>query len=644
MRTLLSILSVLILITICQPAVGQAPVVGPNTERHVYIDDDDQRSLADLRFDIDEQNAQNLRITISALGPQVEPIAGFRGISGGNRYTAEELGLILDGNHAAKVVTKFEDGKTAVGRLLQGAVGRLPERRLLPNGHIDFLGQTALHYPLEMIVDPKTNSSGRRTTMVVIGGQARLRVRYVIVNGKVEDLEVQSLGNDKFLAQQTPQKNNRPGRFVLTVAEEKTQPVEFVAPTSDAIWNQRDLEGKWVLLTSSIQHSPEKISDWVEFLKQKHEHTLLEWMAICIPDAFKSYGVGNALIIEDAPQWVRVAAWHHNGPTNLGHGIQQATNILLRSSPGVAEHWLQTHQANLDNWKSSLLKVYEALQKDKTEPKDSSRYLPPLQSENVFRLLGYSEDLVEFGDRTQAEEGVVYRHQMIRAINAIPVSGRREARLLKAVRELTWHKDVDIRIAALLAHTYLLPKSLGTEQFEDFVTMADDKTEPQKIREAALMTFSYHNHPSVILKLHQVAADPLHGAWNSAVSRIGDIGLSWSEPLLKDLKNERLSDAQQMLLADSQKRLTERCRRRNSVGGGEMANLIMQAVFAEKASDLNAKYLLDSITQQAESMTDKQLKILRKNCQFERRPKIWMPCDAGEFGARYEKIRLAISQ
>ena len=79
-----------------------------------YIDDDDRRSLANLQFDTDPQHERALQLTISAEGPMVEPIAGFRGIQGSNRYTAEELGLILQRHHRARVVTTFDSGLSVI--------------------------------------------------------------------------------------------------------------------------------------------------------------------------------------------------------------------------------------------------------------------------------------------------------------------------------------------------------------------------------------------------------------------------------------------------------------------------------------------------------------------------------------------------
>ncbi|MBC7965264.1 MAG: hypothetical protein H7Z17_04985, partial [Fuerstia sp.] len=45
-------------------AFAQAPVRPESPMQHAYIDDDDQRPLADLRFDVEPKQPQNLKITV----------------------------------------------------------------------------------------------------------------------------------------------------------------------------------------------------------------------------------------------------------------------------------------------------------------------------------------------------------------------------------------------------------------------------------------------------------------------------------------------------------------------------------------------------------------------------------------------------
>ncbi len=618
------------------PAFSQTSENSEPLKQHAYIDDDDQRPLADLRFDVEPKQQQNLKITVSAIGPNVEPIAGFRGVHGANRYTAEELELILAGHHIVEVVTEFDDGQSVAGRILSGRYGTIPERRMLPDGRLDFLAHTIREYPLELVVDPQTQSSGRRRTVVIVNGRPRLRCVYNITNGRVEGLEVQSLGGHAFLAGMLDDGNHQKGSRIILTAVQESKP-----PVSETEWTARDLEGKWVLLSAEIASEPTKIPAWVEFLKQKKEFQLLEWMAIYVPDAFKTHGVAEALRASDAPQWIRVVAWHTAGPFYLGHGEQQAQS-LLTSAPGLAEHWLQTHKDKIEPWEGMIEQLYAGFKKDKFDAVDSSDYLPPLQVANVFNHLPNAKEAVEYSKRQQTVNGVVYIHQVIREINGIVVSGRRDPELLKTVRELTKHSSNDIRQAAFLAHTYILPGTPATERLDDFARVIDDSEESDMIRESALMGFSYHTHPSVLLKLHQVAADPQHAAWSAAVSRIGDIGIGFSVSLLKQLQNTKLADEQSRLLTDSLKRLTQRELANRNVDAWDMARRIALAVYAKQTNDPNSELIKEWVMQSKTRMADKELQNLKVQWNFAAVNDFWLPTPVSAFQKDYDKFKAEV--
>ncbi|MBL8814461.1 MAG: hypothetical protein JNL58_00415 [Planctomyces sp.] len=617
---------------VCVQATQQAEF----QEQHDYLDDDDRRPLADLRFDVEPTHEQNLKITVSALGPNVEPIAGFRGIRGANRYTAEELELILAGQHKVEIITEFENGQSVTGRILNGRSGAIPERRLLPTGRINFLAQTLDEYPLELIIDPQTQSSGRRKTVVIVNGRARLRCIYNIVDGHVEGLEVQSAGGHSFLADMLAPESAGSRLRVLLASIQKSVP-----PVSDIEWNARDLEAKWVFLSTQIASEPAKISAWVDFLKQKKEFQLLEWMAIYVPDAFKSHGVADALKSSDSPQWIRVVAWHTTGPFYLGHGEQQATS-LLTSAPGVAEHWLDTHKEKIEPWEGMISQIYEGFKSDDVPPMDSGKYLPPLQVVDVFSHLAKSGSVVDFADRKQAQPEAVYVHQIVREINGVAVSGRRNPELLNHVRQLTAHSNETIRQTAFLAHTYILPSTPSLERFDDFARVADDSKESAGIRESALMAFSYHNHPGVLLKLHQVASDTKHPAWNAAVSRIGDIGRGFSISRLKELQKATLTTDQSKLLNDSLQRLIERESAQRGVASWDMARRIVLAVYAQQSGDPNAKHVREWVLTSKAQMTQADAQDLKTRWSFRSVNDFWHPTSVSEFEKSYNELRAEV--
>lgn len=565
--------------------------------RRSYIDDDDQRRLADLQFSVDHKRGRALRISIGATGPDVEPIGGYRGIQGSNRYTAEELDLVLRGLHEAQVVTETGQGDLIEGRITAGKYGRLMERRVIADGEIDFLFQTKL-LPLTIVIDTASESSDWLQTTVMIDGQSRLSCRYQIRNGRIVNLETQSLGHDGYITQESPGEK-RKNRWVTAGAQEVKAPVEM------SQWDKRDLEARWVLMASQLEDDPEKMTQWVAWLAQEKQFKLLEWLAIYQPDAFKSHGVGKVLLAADADQWIRVAAWHRNSSPYMGHGRQQAGQMLLEASPGVSEHWITTHRAELDNWEPSLSSLYQQLESDDIEAKDSSKYVAPFQPDRIFAVLDSKVKVAAFGDRLSAEDGVVYEHQIVRAINGVVISGRRNDALKMKLRKLIDHPNERVRIEAMLAHSFLLPGT-RSERPNRFIQIVEDENESAAVRQAALLGVSYQLHPSLNLKLHAVASEPDHPAWNSAISRIGDVGKGYSMLILDTLAEDQLNEEQANLLKDSMKRIAER-ELMQSLGAYQVAELIRLASIAKSENHVHANLIQEWVISSGKSVNSKAL-------------------------------------
>ena len=158
-----------------KPARAPRPV-----PRFDYHDDRDGRNLADVRLTVKNQSElPTLEILISAVGPNVDPIPGYRGVKGANRYTAEELALMLSGQHDVLVTTSRSalSGLTR-GGIQEGRRGRIPQRRLLSSGRIDFAAQTPIEYPLEVKLNTGPISKGTQQTEVLIDGIPRMRISF----------------------------------------------------------------------------------------------------------------------------------------------------------------------------------------------------------------------------------------------------------------------------------------------------------------------------------------------------------------------------------------------------------------------------------------------------------------------------------
>lgn len=603
---------------------------------HSYIDDDDQRRLADLQFAVDPASGRSLRLMIGSTGPQVEPIGGFRGIQGHNRYTAEELDLVLRGKHEAKVITEDEHGEVFEGRISAGQFGTLLERRLLPNGRIDFLHHTEF-LPLQIHVDAMASSNQTLQTTVVIDGQSRLTCRYRIQNGKIVDLEVQSLGHDGYIAQEAPGAKSR--RLWKTVTAQAAQ-----APVAQADWEPRDLESRWVLMTKQLSKSPDQITKWVAWLTESKQFELLEWLALYQADAFKSHSVGQSLLEADAPQWVRVAAWHRNTSPYLGHGRQQATQMLLEASPSVVEHWLKAHQKSLDNWEPALSILHAQLEKDDIVAAESSKYLPPFDYEEIFRPLSSSSQVPVLGDRLKAEPGILYEHQVIRSISAAIISGRRSKELQQRIRTLINHPNEPVRIEALLAFSFLLPAN-RTDRVDDFLKIIDDENESVAVREAALLAVSYQDHPYLLLKLHGIAANPEHPTWKAAVSRLGDLGQGFTVGILQDVMKQDLTTDQVKLVGNSLGRIIVR-ESTTAPNYHSIARLISLVALAEAEGDAHAARIRNWVLAHCESASEKtmsKLKAKYASSIWLGAERYWQPENGQQWGDRYKTIHAEVT-
>lgn len=611
---------------------------------HAYIDDDDQRPLAELSFDTPAARSDNLQLRISATGPEVEPISGYRGFSGTNRYTAEELSLMLAGIHDVEIRTRDEGGAVNRGTIRPGRTGTLPERRFVPGQPIDFLARTDRVYLLELIVLSGTQSSGRFVTEVLLNGVPRLQTEYTVHGGVFRIIDVQSVGHDEQLL--TDVRWIRPGTARRPAVSEwhryvSLQEVTPLPPELLDGWKDRDQEGRWVRMHLDVQQHPERLDAWISFLVQQKEFELLEWIALYVPDAFKSHNVGQQLVAANAPQWLRVAVWHQSAALNVGHTLQVSSEIIQYHQPAVVEHWLAQHRSRIDNWQHNVSVLYDQLVADDVPPKDSNALLPPLQPAEVFRLLTPPDDVIEFGDRTRAGAADVYLHQVLRAIDGLIISGRFDQPKMQQVRQLTRHSSVEIRQAALLAFSSLAPRYPRTERFDDIVAMIDDPDQPAVVREAALMGYSFQNHPAALLKVHEVAGSPDHAAWSAAVSRLGDIGESWSVSLLTTVDKSLLTDAQQQILGNALAQI--RSRADSEKAAAATFRVLKLAAFARQSGSALADRLADQAKQSARKLSVDDREQLRRMKPLAGGP-IWTPGGDEAFRTEFETLRAAALQ
>jgi hypothetical protein len=133
------------------------------------------RPVAAVRATLHERAGEvRLAVEVSATGDGVEPLPGLEGVQGANLRTAEELhALLRDG--ALALVTR-QRGSERAGALHGVRTGRLPARRLRPDGSLDLHEATAAELPLAVTFRSADLPEGTSHTYVQAGGVPRLAV------------------------------------------------------------------------------------------------------------------------------------------------------------------------------------------------------------------------------------------------------------------------------------------------------------------------------------------------------------------------------------------------------------------------------------------------------------------------------------
>lgn len=541
-----------ILIAALLPVFGFSAIWGADP-RFDYHDDRDGRNLADVKLTVKRQSElPTLEILISAVGPNVDPIPGYRGVKGANRYTAEELALMLSGQHDVGVSTVQTATQKTLPGLTRGSIhggrrGRIPERKLLSSGRIDFAAMTPFEYPLEVKLNTGPIRRGTQQTEVRIDGIPRMRITFRFDGTRAQITGFESVGDPEhtdgshhlvvpqaspFAVQSQAGKPAKPAKIALK------------PPVTAAAWKELDNEGKWARFKASIEApaGPGTGEGWVLFLVEQKDFEFLEWVGLYLIDAMKQFGVGQSLAKAGAPQWIRAVAWSRSTPQSLGHGEAQSRSLLRSHDPQFAFSWLEKHKKIVVTERSPAKLDYDFLKKKKYKLQDVNSALPPLKPEDVLAHLDAPATLSEFGNRRKVEPGKVYRQQVLRAIDGLVASGHYYEPWLGKVMALTRHSDIKVRQAAFLAVTHFFRK-LDTKKhpISNLVQVADDPSESDAIRESAFMAYSCFQHPSVWVKFHMIAETPSHPAWRVAITRLASYGNSFTLEYLSDLDESSLS-------------------------------------------------------------------------------------------------------
>ncbi|MCI0637898.1 MAG: hypothetical protein L0Y70_02410, partial [Gemmataceae bacterium] len=550
-----------------------------------YRDDRDGRALAEIHVRRVERDGEpTVEIVISAEGANIDPVAGYPGVRGANRHTAEAFEHMLSGRFPVRVETRRAGGETFVGSIRAGRRGTIAERVVGPDGQLEPAAGTPREYPLELVVDTHARGSGSFQTDVLLHGATRLRVGYRILGNQLEILAISGFGDARH--------HPRNGEAALLAAqqvkdegddkqkEEEEKPLP--PPVTDADWDARDLEGKWALFSKSKAD----FIAWRQYLDKRKDFAFLEWIALYSPHQSEQLAAGWTLARNNAPQWTRVAVWLREAYP-FAHGEAESYQLLVKHNPAYAHAYLDKHREVVAKKDGPLRQDLEEFRKKNVAKVNVDKALPPFEHAEVFRHLDAPKDLAEFGNATRADSGKVYVHQVTRAVKAVVTSGRHEEPWIGKVRLLTRHRHLDVRQSAYLAFTYFAPDlEAKTALLDQFLDVAEDKSEPPAIRDAALLAYSYFNHPQVFLKLHHLAGKTDNAIWRAVVSRLGDVGHDFTHQHLSQIPRDKLGDADRELLLGVLDNLARRMKERDKgLGQPGVRAWLETAAWAEHVDD-----------------------------------------------------------
>lgn len=478
------------------PGTGQDNVL--EARNFDYVDAEDNRSTAQVETRLVYAGEKiRLELALSAVGMNVQPIPGWMGVWGANRFTAEELEGLVQGKRVLMI--RDGSGDRVVG-LREIRRGRLAERRLTADGKIDVMGMTEREYTLEAVLDVGEIEEGEDRVEVRVEGMTRLIVHTERSGGYARVTRIESPGHDQ-----------RHDSGAETAVEDDVEVTKL--PYDEAAWARRDIEGRWVAVVDSIEKSPESAETWVKALADQGEFELLEMLAVSKRNAYRTWGAAMALARNRAPQWTRVAAYGSH--IRFGHSDTTFQTMMLEVEPATMRAWLRAHRP-MGN--ASLDAMAAALEKMDLPDADISSLLGPLEVDDVLRAMEKADAAVLFGDRERAQDGVVYDRQVLRAIEGLTVIGGGSEKHVAILRRLIEHPDIRLAQQAVLALSYT---TIDEPTLKVLRRMIDDHGVALGVREAAMVSLPMHHDDLSRLLAHRVAGETSHELWKQAVSVLG---------------------------------------------------------------------------------------------------------------------------
>jgi len=145
--------------------------------------------LAEL---VEDVGSLRLRVTVSAVGDEVDPLPGLEGVYGVNLRTAEELDRLLRSD-ALRLVLRHA-GAQLPGSLESVQRDRLPARRVGPDGRFELEAVTEASWPVRAVFFGPPLPEGKSWTYLEADGVPRLAIAVESTDWRCRIAHIESRG------------------------------------------------------------------------------------------------------------------------------------------------------------------------------------------------------------------------------------------------------------------------------------------------------------------------------------------------------------------------------------------------------------------------------------------------------------------
>lgn len=303
-------------------------------------------------------------------------------------------------------------------------------------------------------------------------------------------------------------------------------------------WDQRDSEGRWVLFEEAVLQNPQENATWIQVFAAEEAWEDLAWVALVRDDVGSP--AANALVQNDAPQWLAVETWRLDRVDSHNSGSAR-TSLTSRADLFLA--WAEAHADELTGTARQFVGELETAGHAADPGADVARYQPPLRVDEHLRVLRDAAAAEPFGQRLRAIEGAVYHHQVRRAIAALRVLRAVGPDVVDGLVLAALGAEPSIAREACLAFGHLPSRDVPMDVL---LALAEDTDRDATVRDAAFLAATYGPRIPVYVTLHEVVRDPGHPSWEAALSRLAERGDGFTLRWLADLDTGFLSSTRRL--------------------------------------------------------------------------------------------------